>query len=97
MKPIDPYVLLYVMQCMSVRELGKEEPLSSPTVRGMVCVVAQKFGVDLDDVIGSKPESDLYVDCSPEQIQKVIEAACKLKTSPRTTSGMPLIPMHYGI
>jgi len=54
---------------MTVKEFGKEEPLSSPAVRGMVCVVAQKFGVDVDDAIGSKP-SDLYVDCSPEQIQK---------------------------
>ena len=27
----------------------------------------------------AKPESDLYVDCSPEQIQKVIDAAWELK------------------
>ena len=54
---------------LRVASLGKS--LQKETVRGIVCVMAQKFGVDLDDVIGSKPESDLYLDCSPKQIQKV--------------------------
>ena len=39
--------------------------------------MAQRIGVNLDDLIGSKPESQPYIDCSPEQIEKVIEAACK--------------------
>jgi len=78
-KPIDAYILWYRIQAMTVRELSREEPLSSPTVRGEVLFVAQKFGVDLDDAMGSKPESQMYDDCSPEQIQKIVEAACKLK------------------
>jgi len=56
-----------------------EEPLSSPAVRGRVCVVAQRIGVNIDKAIGSKTESQQYIDCSPEQIQKVVDAACKLK------------------
>ena len=64
---------------MTLRELGTEEPLSSPGVRGKVCVVAQKMGVNVDKAIGSKTESQQYIDCSPEQIQKVVDAACKLK------------------
>ena len=56
-----------------------EEPLNSPGVRGKVCVVAQKMGVNVDKAIGSKTESQRYIDCSPEQIQKVVDAACKLK------------------
>ena len=59
-----------------------DEPLSSSAVRGMVCLAAQRMGVDVEDAIGSKPESDLYVDCSPEQIQNVIDAACVLKNIP---------------
>ena len=78
-KPIDAYILWYVMQALPLKELAEEEPLSSPRVRGITCLVAQKFGVDVDDAMGSKPESQLYVDCSSEQIQKVIDAACELK------------------
>ena len=78
-KPSDAYVFWYSMQAIALRELGMEERLSSPGVRGKVCVVAQKMGVNLDIAIGSKTESQQYIDCSPEQIQKVVEAACKLK------------------
>ena len=79
MKPIDAYIFWYRMQSMALRELGMEEPLNSPGVRGKVCVVAQKMGVNVDKAIGSKTESQRYIDCSPEQIQKVVDAACKLK------------------
>ena len=77
--PIDFYILLYFMQALALRELAKDEPLESAVVRSMVCHKAQKLGVHLDDVIGSKPESELYGDCSPEQVQNVIDAACELK------------------
>ena len=80
MKPIDAHIFWYSMQAMALRELGMENPLSSPAVRGRVCVVAQKIGVNIDNAIGSKTESQQYIDCSPEQIQKVVEAACKLKS-----------------
>ena len=76
--PTGVYVLLYFVQELAVHELAKEE-VESPTVRGTVCAKALKLGVHLDDVIGSKPEPQLYGDCSPEQVQKVIDAACELK------------------
>ena len=78
-KPIDAYILWYVMAEMTFREVNMDEPLSSPTGRGRALIKAQQLGADVDDAIGSKPESDLYADCSSEQIQKVIDAACELK------------------
>jgi len=72
-KPIDAYILWFSLQAMTAEEFSKDEPLSSPIVRGRVGVVAQKFGVDLDDAMGSKPESQMYVDCSPDQIPRVVE------------------------
>ena len=50
--PIDAYIFWYSMKAMALRELVMEEPLSSPAVRGRVCVVAQKIGVNVDKAIG---------------------------------------------
>ena len=82
MKPVDSYIIWLMMHRFAVSSLTIDEPSSSYAVRGMVCLVAQKMGLDVEDAIGSKPESNLYVDCSPEQIQDVIDAEWVLKNIP---------------
>jgi hypothetical protein len=36
------------------------------------------MGVDVEGVLGPRPESQSVVDCSPEEAQQVIDAACEL-------------------
>ena len=74
--------------------LGNEEPANSPTLRGRVCVVAQKFGVGLDDSMGSKPDSQMYVDWLPRSDPEGHRATCRVKTFPRMTSGMQSMTTH---
>jgi len=80
---VDSYIIWLMILRSVVRELTIYKPLSSSAACGMECLVAQRMGVDVENSIGSKPDSNLYVDCSPEQIQDVIDAACALKQRPR--------------
>lgn len=88
-RPIDFLIAMLATHRSAVMDLVNDEGLSSSAVRGLACVVAQRMGVDVESAIGSKPESNLYVDCSEVQIQGVIDAACVLKTSRRLNSGTP--------
>lgn len=78
-KPTDISIIWLLMRKLALVELTIDDPLSSSTVRGLVCLEAQRMGVDLIATIGSKPESDLFVDCSREQIQDILDSACELK------------------
>ena len=77
---MDAYILWFSTLVITVEGFNKDEPLSSPTVRGRVSFLAQRVGAGLYNAIGSKPKSHRCVDCAPEQIQEVVEAACRLKS-----------------
>ena len=74
--------MLFNLHIWAMSELAIDEPLNSSELRGKVCRVAKTIGLDLDSAIWSKPKSDLYVDCSLEQIQDVIDATWRLQYPP---------------
>ena len=60
------------------RNLLEDDSLNSPLVRAEVLHLAANLGVDVDSALGSEAGSKLHTDCSPEEIEQVIEAACEL-------------------
>lgn len=76
--PVTPYIVQLEMHRLTMRELADDQGVNSPGLRGVVCLVAQRMGVDVEGVLGPRPESQSVVDCSPEEAQQVIDAACEL-------------------
>ena len=76
--PVNPYIIQLAMHRLTLRELLDDEGVSSSALRGMICRVALRMGVDVEGVLGPRPESQSVVDCTPEEAQRIIDAACKL-------------------
>ena len=81
-KPVNPYIIQLAMHRLTLRELVDDEGVNSSALRGMVCCLALSMGVDVECVLGPRPESQSVVNCSPEEAQRVIDAACELNALP---------------